>query len=391
MITDRSKVMIERIVRERFIEGNRVRLLHRAPETFEAIFDHLERASELICLEFYIYRNDETGEMLADILRKKAAQGVEVYVLYDHFGSFGTPRSFWKGLSRAGIKVTASHPFTWRAPAAYIRRDHKKLIVIDGEVAFTGGLNIANEYSGVHLLRRQVKLRRGGGERSWRDTGVLLEGPVATALLEHFRKAWRLWSGTDIDFSKPPPSYPDGFAVIPIFASSARGRRRMRKLLYWSIENSTESINLTTAYFSPSLRMMSALGRAVARGVRVRLLLPGHSDVTAAHYTARASFTRLLRQGVEIYTYSGTILHAKTYIFDGRWSIIGSANLDFQSLRKNDEGNVGILDGKFGKEMVNVFENDIRTSERIGLRQWLGRPFCEKVKERFFATFRKRL
>ncbi len=388
MISDRKK--IESILRERFIDGNMVLLLHRGPETFETIFKYLEKASDIICLEFYIYRNDETGERLAEILRRKASEGVHVYVLYDHFGSFGTPRSFWKGLTRAGIKVSASHPFTWKAPGTYLRRDHKKLIIIDGEVAFTGGLNIANEYSGFHLLHHPVKLK-GRKLYAWRDTGVLLNGPAAMVLLDYFRKAWRLWTGEEIIFRKDPLFYPDGFPVIPIFASSARGRRRMRKLLYWSIENSQTGIHLTTAYFTPSLRMLSILAKAVARGVRVRLLLPGRSDVPAAHYAARASFTKLLRHGIEIYTYSGTILHSKSYLFDSVWSIIGSANLDFQSLRKNDEGNVGILDESFGKEMLSIFEMDILMSEKIELDEWLKRPFCEKIKERFFATFRKRL
>ncbi len=381
---------IEGILRERFIDGNRVLLLHRGPETFETIFKYLEKAADIVCLEFYIYRNDETGERLAEILRRKASEGVQVYVLYDHFGSFGTPRAFWRRLAEAGIKVRASRPFTWKDPANYIKRDHKKLIIIDGEVAFTGGLNIANEYSGFHLLHHPVRLK-GRNLYSWRDTGVLLKGPAAMALLEHFRKAWRLWSGEDVPYRKDPPFYPDGFPVIPIFASSARGRRRMRRLLYWSIENSRKAINLTTAYFTPSLRMLSALKRAASRGVRVRLLLPGRSDVMAAHYAARASFTKLLRYGVEIYTYSGTILHSKSYLFDDVWSVIGSANLDFQSLRKNDEGNVGILDERFGSEMLRVFEDDIMMSERVELDEWLKRPLCEKWKERFFAAFRKRL
>ena len=388
MIADRKK--IESILKKRFINGNRVLLLYSGPETFETIFRHLEGASEIICLEFYIYRNDETGVKLAEILKKKASEGVDVYVLYDHFGSFGTPRAFWKDMKKAGIRVKASHPFTWQNPSRYIRRDHKKLIIIDGKVAFTGGLNIANEYSGFHLLQHPSKLK-GQGSYSWRDTGVLLEGPIAMVLFEYFQSAWRLWTGEEINFVKPPLFYPDGFPVIPIFASSARGRRRMRKLIYWSIESSEKSIHLTTAYFTPSLRMLDALGRAVDRGVKVRLLLPGSSDVPAAHYTARASFTRLLRHGIEIYTYSGTILHAKSYLFDGLWSIIGSANLDFQSLRKNDEGNVGILDERFGKEMLDIFKRDTLMSERMELKQWLKRPFCEKVKERFFALFRRRL
>lgn len=137
--------------------------------------------------------------------------------------------------------------------------------------------------------------------------------------------------------------------------------------------------------------MARILEEAVSRGVDVKLLLPGRSDISAAYYAGRAFFTRLLKAGVEIYTYSGEILHAKTAVFDGTWSIIGSANLDFQSLRRNDEGNVGIVDMKFGQQMVDIFFDDLTKSERIILDTWLLRPLTEKAKEWFFALFRRRL
>ena len=165
----------------------------------------------------------------------------------------------------------------------------------------------------------------------------------------------------------------------------------MRKLFYHSINCSAKSIWLTTAYFAPSRRMLQILEDAVSRGVDVKLLLPGKTDITAAHYAARAFFTRLLKVGVDIYTYNGEILHAKTAVFDEMWSIIGSANLDFQSLRRNDEGNVGIIDERFGRQMAAIFREDIQQSERITIERWHKRPCCEKIKEHFFAMFRRRL
>jgi cardiolipin synthase len=165
----------------------------------------------------------------------------------------------------------------------------------------------------------------------------------------------------------------------------------MRKLLYYSISGARTCIYVTTAYFTPSRRMIQILEEAVMRGVDVKLLLPGKTDVIAAYYAGRAFFTRLLEAGVEIYNYQGEVLHAKTYVFDGIWSIIGSANLDFQSLRKNDEGNVGILDDNFGAQMATVFDEDLRHSERITLDKWRKRSFLEKAKERFYALFRRRL
>jgi cardiolipin synthase A/B len=377
-----TREAIEKFYGTPFTDGNRVTLLWKEKESFRTIFEFIENAKELICLEFYIFRNDETGNKLSEILKRKASEGVKVYILYDHFGSFGTPIKFWKSLKQAGVYIRASRPFKWTDPFHYVYRDHKKLIIVDGILAFTGGLNIANEYRGYHRIRRI---------KGWRDTGIFLKGPIAKTLLKIFIKSWEIWKGRPIHYNINPQPLSDDIPVIPIFASSSRGRRKMRKLLYYSIARAQKCIYLTTAYFTPSRRMIVILEEAVSRGVNVKLLLPGKSDVTAAHYAGRASFTKLLKSGVEIYNYQGEILHAKTSVFDGIWSVIGSANLDFQSLRRNDEGNVGIMDENFGTQMIEIFNEDLRQSEQIILDTWCKRPLWEKAKEQFFALFRRRL
>ncbi len=373
---------IQRIYGTSFSHGNKVTLLWKDPQVFHEIFDALRQAEKLICLQFYIFRNDETGTELAGILKEKAAEGCKVYMLYDHFGSFGTPFKFWKKLRQSGVEIGASRPFKWLSPFHYVHRDHRKLIIIDGVKAFTGGLNIANEYRGYHRFKKK---------KAWRDTGIFLEGPVVHSLFETFRKSWLVWKRFPLAFEKEGSPVPHGIPVLPIFASSARGRRRMRKLLYYSINHAEKSIFLTTAYFTPSRRLLHILAEAVRRGVAVRLLLPGKSDILAAHYAGRAFYTRMLREGIEIYNYNGEILHAKTAVFDGIWSIIGSANLDFQSLRRNDEGNVGIISREFGLQMESLFSEDISRSDKITLENWQQRPFFEKLKERFFVLFRRRL
>jgi len=378
---------IESISDNTFVPGNSVTLLHKTRDSFNAIFDAIREARDVICLQFYIFRNDETGTEVADLLKEKAKAGVRVYLLYDHFGSFGTPASFWKGLEKAGISIRASRPFKWSSPFHYVQRDHRKLLIIDGRKVFTGGLNIANEYRGFHLRMKE----------GWRDTGIMLRGPIAPALFRIFMATWKTWGGGNIPLPDVvpsqgvPPSPDNNLPVIPIFASSAKGRRKMRKLLYYSFRNARASIRLTTAYFTPSRRMIDTLEESVQRGVDVRLLLPGISDVPAARYAGRASFSRLLRAGVKISTYQGEVLHAKTSVFDGYWSIVGSANLDFLSLRRNDEGNVGILDEGFGRKMNAVFEDDLTRSTEIREEDWAGRPLREKIKERFFVLFRRRL
>lgn len=383
-----DKSTIEKLHGSLFIEGNTVMILYKGTESFEAIFDRIEKARSLICLQFYIFRNDETGREIADLLKKKAKEGVKIHILYDHFGSLGTPEDFWNDLKCAGIKILASRPFKWSSPFHYAHRDHRKLIIIDGVEAFTGGLNIANEYRGFHL-----RLKKAG----WRDTGIMLRGPVVSWLFQTFRMTWKTWGGAPIplmDLSLIPHDDSEsnpGLSVIPIFASSSKGRRKMRKLLYYSIHHAKKSILLTTAYFTPSRRMIDSLEEAVRRGVAVNLLLPGKSDVPAAHYAGRAFFARLLKRGIRIYNYQGEVLHAKSYVFDGCWSIVGSANLDFQSLRWNDEGNVGILDGEFGKKMTDVFEEDLRNSVEIREGDWIKRPLKERLMEWFFVLFRRRL
>jgi cardiolipin synthase len=278
--------------------------------------------------------------------------------------------------------VRASRPFKWTSPGQYVYRDHKKLIIIDGHKAFTGGLNIANEYRGYHTLKKK---------EAWRDTGILLEGPITKALLDIFKESWRIWKGVPIDYNRHVDPVQGGLPAIPIFASSANSRRRMRKLLYYSINQAQKSIYFTTAYFTPSRRMLHVLENAVSRGVKVHLLLPGKSDIAAAHYAGRASFTKLLKAGIEIYNYDGEILHAKTVVFDETWSVIGSANLDFRSLRINDEGNVGIIDTGFAHQLIKVFHEDLQRSRKITLEEWLQRALHEKIKEKFFVMFRRRL
>ena len=392
-----DKSSIEGIYGSFFADGNTVALLYKGRESFKAIFSSIEKAQSLIALQFYIFRNDETGIELADILKKKAREGVSVFILFDHFGSWWTPKSFWKDLARAGVKIRASRPFLWTSPFHYSHRDHRKLIIIDGIKAVTGGFNIGNEYRGFHL-----SIKRKG----WRDTGIILEGPVVSELFRTFRRTWETLGGDPISLPASLPAllteqksqyqYNEtaqsiGLSAIPIFAASAKGRRRFRKLLYYSINHAKDNILITTAYFIPTLRMLYTLEKAVKRGVVVKLLLSGKSDVPPAHYAGRAFFSWLLKRGIRIYNYQGEILHAKSYVFDGCWSIVGSANLDFLSLRRNDEGNVGILDEGFGMRMMCVFEEDMESSIEIKEEEWGRRPLSERIMERFFVLFKRKL
>ena len=210
---------LERIFQSKFSLATDVKLLWKGKESFEIIFNSVKEAERLICLQFYIFKNDETGRELSDLLRKKSQEGVKVYLLYDHFGSIGTPSGFWKEMKAAGIKIRASHPFKWTAPFRYVHRDHRKLIVIDLKKAFTGGLNIANEYSGFHLRRRG---------RGWRDTGMMLEGPIVEELFNTFSRSWYTWRGETIylkgdDETSVAKRQEEGVANRPLWFRKGRG------------------------------------------------------------------------------------------------------------------------------------------------------------------------
>jgi cardiolipin synthase len=376
-----NKSRIERILGIFFSANNKVRLLQSGRETFQAILDSVATAKRFICIEFYIFKDDTTGRELASLLKKKSSEGVKVYLLYDHFGSFLTSARFWSDLKKKGVTVRVSHPFRPSSLRSYLYRNHKKLLIIDGECAFTGGFNIADEYHGYFKKRKNV----------WRDTGIYLEGPIASVLLSIFNKSWKTWKGELIEFHGNHRNPEHGVPVIPVFANSNRARRRMRKLLLYSIRSAKKSIYLTTAYFIPSRKILGALINAAERGVTLQLLLPGKSDVVSACYAGRSYYRKLLISGAEIYEYQEAVLHAKTAVFDECWSIVGSANLDLQSLRRNEESNVGILDTDFSKKMIEIFQNDLQNSIKIETATWAKRPFYQKILEKFFSIIMKKL
>lgn len=376
-----KKSTIEDILDVHFTANNHVQILESGQATFQRILDCVSTARDVICIEFYIFKDDETGKKLAEALKEKARQGVRVYLLYDHFGSFLTSRNFWSDLKKAGIRIRVSHPFKWSAPRGYKYRNHKKLLIIDGKKAFTGGFNIADEYHGYFKKRT----------KTWRDTGIYLEGPIASALFDIFRKSWSTWKGESIQLNPGLQSFADGVPVIPVFASSGRSRRRMRRLLLYSIKNAKKSILITTAYFTPGRRILKALINAANKGITLRLLLAGVTDVISVFYAGRTHYKKLLRAGAEIYNYTESVLHSKTAVFDGCWSIIGSTNLDMQSLRRNEESNAGILDTEFGNQMTEIFENDLEKSIKLDLHTWMKRPFYQKILEKLFFVIMKKM
>jgi len=372
---------IESIMGLPFTPNNAVKILCSGEETFNSILDAISNAQSSICIEFYLFKDDDTGKKVAEVLKRKAGEGVSVYLLYDHFGSFFTSRGFWSDLKKAGVNVKVSHPFRWSAPKGYIYRNHKKLLLIDSQKAFLGGFNIAEEYHGYFKKTK----------KPWRDTGIYIEGPIASVLLNIFRKSWSTWKGEPLRIISKPPVSSSGVPVIPVFASSRRAKRKMRKLFIYSIKNAKESIFLTTPYFIPGRKILKALVNAAEIGIDCHILLQGETDVKSVYYAGRRYYKRLLKAGVKIYNYKGSILHAKTAVFDGCWSIVGSTNLDIQSLLRNEESNAGILDRDFSRYMMEVFQSDLKDSIEIDAVTWQNRPLYEKFLEKLCSFIMKKL
>jgi cardiolipin synthase A/B len=374
---------LEKVAQASFLNRNSIQVLKDGHLAFEEVFRALEKAERFICLDFYIFRDDETGWALAESLARKSREGVRVYLIYDHFGCLTNSRRFWEFLKSHGVEILPFHPFQWTNPNLYFHRDHRKLAVIDGGVAFTGGLNVGDEYRGY--LRKKIT--------GWRDTGVLLRGPIAGAMFEAFKRSWMECQGGRIEDSPGEPGGDPGqdVAMLPLFSSSRKSMRTLRQLLEFSVHATLKSVHLTMAYFIPTRKFLRVLVKAARRGVEVKIILPGRSDLHVVAYVSRTYYKTLLREGVQIFHYQPRVLHAKTMVFDGHWSIVGSANLDSRSLNYNYECGVGVLDRGVGEEMERIFQHDLEDSAPVteeDLSRW---PLHERALGTFFSYFRSYL
>jgi len=376
---------LEGISQVPFLPGNSVQVLKDGLAAFQEFFQAVEKAERLICLEFYIFRDDETGWALGELLARKSLAGVRVYLIYDHFGSYSTSAKFWRFLESHRIILYPFHPPRWRNLNLYFHRDHRKLAIIDGRVFFTGGFNVGDEYRGY--LRRKLK--------GWRDTGVKGIGPVAAGMLEAFKESWQECGGREMEENpetrKTDPEQDQGVKMLPLLSSTRKSMQILRRLLQFSLYSARQRIHLTMAYFIPSRKFLMSLIRAARKGVDVKIILPGQSDLRLISYVSRTYYQTLLAGGVKIFHYQPRVLHAKTMVFDGEWTIVGSANLDARSFNYNYECGVGILDRGLGETMEEMFRQDLLDSNPVtqeDLRRW---PFHERALGTFFSRFRSYL
>lgn len=362
------------------VRVEQVTLYPNGASFFEALFGAVEQAQTLICLEYYIIRDDRTGSRLAGLLTAAAARGVQVFVLYDAIGCHDTPDAFFAVLRRSGIRCLPFNPLSLRRDLRWFdRRDHRKLAVIDAQLAFLGGLNIGDEYAG--LLEP---------ERSFHDVGFSLRGAAAVApLLSLFAATWAQEQGEppDLPHVAPLADKPGKAEVSLISGSPHHLRSSIRAAFRVAMASAGTELLIANPYFVPGPRIMRSLLRAARRRVRIRLLLPARSDVPLVRLVSRSTYEPLLKAGIEIFELERQLLHAKLMLIDGERTVLGSANLDQRSFHRNYEINAIIRSRSFGRQVKTLFERDIAGSRQITLDDHARRGLLARLLEALIKPF----
>jgi cardiolipin synthase len=382
-IFDKHLALETEIVGSPLVVGNKVELLIDGPTTYSAMFAAIESAKDHINLETFIIEDDEIGRDFARLLIGKQRSGVQVNLIYDSVGSLYTPREFFNQLRESGINVLEFNPVNplfahkgWQVN----QRDHRKLLVVDGQIAFVGGINISSVYSSGSF----TKPKSEKADQPWRDTHLRMAGPVVSEFQQLFMSTWRAQTAEPL---APKDYFPEsellGNAVVRAIGSSPDEPYSQIYTTLLSAINSAETrIYLTNAYFVPDPQLLAALKEAVQRGVDVQLLLPEKTDSIMVFYASRSYYDELLSAGVKIHERQDALLHAKTAVIDGVWSTIGSTNLDWRSFVNNQEINAVILGQDFGAQMQALFQQDLESSRLITLEAWRKRSIGARLKER---------
>ena len=385
-IFDRHLALEEAMTGSPLNAGNKVQLLLDGPATYEAMLSAIAGAQDHVNMETYIMDDDATGRNFAKVLMDKQMQGVQVNLIRDSVGTFGTPREFFQALIDKGIKVVEFNPInplvagkSWSPN----RRDHRKLLIVDGRKAFLGGINISSVYSGGSFGKGARN--RKDGTLAWRDTDLQLEGPVVAELQKLFLGTWEKQKGGPLpEKNYFPPARNTGQTVVRAIGSTPdEPYSQIYAALLSAIGNAETSVYLTNAYFAPDPQLLAALTAAVARGVDVKLILPSQTDSWLVFHAGRGYYTRLLTAGIKIFQLRGAILHSKTALIDGVWATVGSTNLDWRSFLHNQELDAVVLGAEFGGQVQAMFNRDLAASDEVLLAQWQRRTLDLRFKELF--------
>ncbi len=354
--------------------GNEVTDLQNGDQIFPAMLAAIRAAQRTVTFETYIYWSGDIGQQFADALSERARAGVKVHVLLDWVGSAKMDDSYLAEMQRAGVQIEKFHKPHWYNIARLNNRTHRKLLVVDGRVGFTGGVGIAPQWTG-----------QAQDPEHWRDTHYQVRGPAVAHMQATFLDNWlkvtgRVLHGDDYF----PPLAPVGPHRAQMFSSSpSSGSESMQLMYHMAIAAAERSIDLSAAYFVPDELTRRLLAEALQRGVRLRVVTPGeHTDTETVKAASRGTWGPLLASGAEIYAYGPTMYHCKVMIVDQRMVSVGSTNFDNRSFRLNDEANLNVYDEAFAQRQTVVFEQDIARSHRVTHAEWLDRPWTEKLGEK---------
>jgi cardiolipin synthase len=368
------------------LTGNAVQLLIDGPRTYHAMFTAIEQAHRYVFVESFIFEEAIEGDRhLSELLKQASARGVRVYVVYDAVGSLTTDKEFLGDLKQASVALCVFNPLNPLDErfSGVNQRDHRKIVVVDGEQAFAGGVNFSHAY---RIASRQA--RRGGLSKQqaidegWRDTHIALRGTASRELERLFRDTW-----SRARCEGELPAFPGqvvkaGDTLVQIVASTPADERNVIYATLLSvITYAQKSIDITMAYFVPDDALEGALRDAAKRGVKVRMILPSYSDFSGVFYAGRAHYDELLESGVALYELESAFLHSKSIVVDGIWSSIGSTNFDWRSFVHNDEISVCVIDEGFARQMNQAFDADLADSHPVTLAEWKKRGFAERFKE----------
>ncbi len=355
------------------VDGNRVDTLVNGREIFPAMLAAIRGARKTITFETYIYWSGRIGKEFADALADRARSGVRVHLLVDWVGSNRMDSRYLDTMRAAGVEIEKYHPPRWYTLHKLNNRTHRKLLVVDGRVGFTGGVGIADEWDG-----------NAEDPAHWRDTHFRLEGPAVAQMQAAFTDNWLKVTGKVLDGRDYfPPETLVGPELGQVFKSSREGGSESMHLMYLlSTVSAARNIDLAMAYFVPDDLTENALVEALARGVKIRMIMPGpFTDTEVLRKASRGKWGRLLHAGAEIYEYQPTMFHCKVLVVDGIWSSVGSTNFDNRSFRLNDEANLNVYSRAFAERQLALFNNDLKQSRRVTFEEWEQRPWTEKLQE----------
>lgn len=365
------------------VRGNKVTGLQNGNEVFPAMLQAIRAAQTSITFETFIYWSGEIGEAFSQALSERAHAGVPVSVIIDWVGSTRMEQSLLDSMQAAGVQLHQYRPLRWYNFGRMNNRTHRKLLVVDGRIGFTGGIGIADQWTGD-----------GGDPDHWRDTHFRIEGPVVAQLQAAFNDNWIKTTGHVLNGPRYFPALQDkGEMDAHVFVASPSGGSESMHLMYLlAIAAAETTIDLAASYFVPDRLLIEALVAARGRDVRVRILLPGpHIDGLAVKIASRSDWGELLNAGAEIYIYQPTMLHTKLLVIDDEFVSVGSTNFDIRSIRLNDEASLNIYSSDFATRMTKVFEADLLAAESYSLARWMNRPLREKISEKILLPIRSQL